>query len=599
MTDQLSNPDVTPPVAASDPLVFRPVPDQADPLIGRELGAYTILKRLGRGGGGSVYLADQPAMFRQVALKVISLAVPRDDPHYGALLARFQHEIQAISTVEHVHILPVYEWGEIDGYAYFSMRLAEKSLSDELKTRKLSFTETARLLDQLAAALDYAHQRGVIHRDLKPANILIDSQENFLLADFGIAHLLDNSAAITPEGSVMGTPLYMSPEQAAAGPVLPQSDIYSLAVIIFETVCGRVPFRGTVSEVLTMHINGTPPQPHELNLALPATASLVILKALSKSPKARYSTASAFAQAFRKAIVKTEHSHDPGASTTDLGTGPIAFTDQIAAKSDFLPVPIAAVRPIRRKLSRNQITGIVTVVGLLIAIITALILATTPRPNAVEYNQSGLQALQQLDYQTAISQFKIAIQADPNLASAYFNLGVSYEERADVAQNDSAAAISAYQAALSHDNTLLLARYRLAEVLLDQRQTDKAFIIVDLGVRLLTLESLKLDDQTRDTMSFLLYTTRGRAYWTRGDTTSLNLALNDIKTALSFVSNQPGSSTLYTAEAYYVEAQIYQAQGNTAEARQSWLNVLANSDPQSSRQRTWDDEARQALRSLN
>ena len=138
------------------------------------------------------------------------------------------------------------------------MRLADGSLADYLKTGRLPLAEVARILEQVASALDYAHDQQVIHRDLKPANILLDEQQNCLLADFGIAHLTDGSTSFSPEGRVVGTPLYMSPEQISGRTVSAQSDLYSLGVIAFELVCGQPPFQGATIGVLARHSMPTP-----------------------------------------------------------------------------------------------------------------------------------------------------------------------------------------------------------------------------------------------------------------------------------------------------------------------------------------------------
>jgi tetratricopeptide (TPR) repeat protein len=236
------------------------------------------------------------------------------------------------------------------------------------------------------------------------------------------------------------------------------------------------------------------------------------------------------------------------------------------------------------------------VVLLIVLLISAIVLGLLKRPDtetAQRYNVQGLQALQKVDYQTAIDDFFAAIHANPNLAEAYFNLGVAYEERADPAQNDLDAAISAYRNALKQDDQLLSARYRLAEMLLDQNQNSEAFGIVDIALRQLASGNLKLDAVTHDTLAFELYTTRGRAYWQIGGDGNLNLALNDVKAALT-LANQ----NLNTAEAYYVEAHVYELQGNLEDAKQAWYNVIANSDTQNARQRQWNDEAQLAIKRL-
>ncbi len=563
-------------------------PNAIDTLVGRTFGSYTVLRRLGAGASGAVYLADNPGMFRQVALKMFPVHLHEDDP---TLLGRIQREVQIISRLEHVHILPVYDWGHADGYAYLSMRLADGSLADYLKMGQLALAETARILDQVASALDYAHDRQVIHRDLKPANILLDAQQNCLLADFGIAHLTDGSTSFTPEGRVVGTPLYMSPEQILGQPVSAQSDLYSLGVIAFELVCQQTPFRGATVEVMAQHMNARPPIPHNLRPDLPEVVSEIILKALEKEPSARFQSGKMFAEAFKAAIGSVSASTPPllsvSSGTETLETTNIPFVAS-GINSAFTPA-------LPRRFSRKPI-----LIGgsalLVVMIIGAAVLGLLNRPDteaAQRYNEQGLQALQQVDYQIAIDDFSAAIHADPNLAEAYFNLGVAYEERADPAQHDLDAALAAYRSALKYDDQLLSARYRLAEILLDQNQNSEAFGIIDIAIRQLASGDLQLDAATHDTLTYELYTTRGRAYWQLGGSDNLALALNDVKVALAL-----DNPNLNTAEAYYVEAHVYELQGQKDEAKQAWYNVIANSDMQNARQRQWDNEAQQAIQRL-
>ena len=569
--------DSAPKAAARSPTV-------TDALVGRIFGSYTLLRRLGAGASGTVYLADDPGMFRQVALKMFPLRLNEDDP---TLFGRIQREVQIISRLEHVHILPVYGWGNADGYAYLSMRLADESLADTLKAGLLPLAEVARLLEQVASALDYAHDQQVIHRDLKPANILLDAQRNCLLADFGIAHLTDGSTSFTPEGRVVGTPLYMSPEQISGQPISAQSDLYSLGVIAFELVCGQPPFQGTTVEVLAQHMNARPPIPRDLHPDLPPVVSEIILKALEKEPSARFHSGKMFAEAFRAAVANVPAPSVVGPGTETLETTNIPF---IASKIKSTATPTLRKQSFRKPILMG---GVALLVVLVISVVVLGLLNRPDTEAAQRYNRQGLQALQKVDYQTAIDDFFAAIHADSSLAEAYFNLGVAYEERADPAQNDLEAAIAAYRNALKQNDQLLSARYRLAEMLLDQNQNSEAFGIVDIAVRQLASGNLKLDAATHDTLAYELYTSRGRAYWQLGGDGNLNLALNDVKAALA-LDNQ----NLNTTEAYYVEAHVYELQGHEEDAKQAWYNVIANSDTQNARQRQWDNEAQLAIQRL-
>jgi serine/threonine protein kinase/Tfp pilus assembly protein PilF len=559
-------------------------------MIGRKLGSYTILRLLGSGGGANVYLADQPSMFRQVALKVFTQEISKDSP---AAYTRFQHELQALASLEHLHILPVYEWGTTDSITYLAMRLAEQSLDNYLvKSRPLPLPEVARMLDQVASALDYAHSKRIIHRDLKPPNILLDAQKNCLLADFGIAYLMETTAHLTPEKVIMGTPMYMSPEQILRAPITAQSDIYSLGMIAYEMICGDPPFQGTTAEVLAQQLHATPPPPSSCRPDLPAAASDAVLRALHKTPSARFESA----QAFANVLVVGLGSARP--TPPIVITTPLSDERTISMMPTFAPIPNTTDVLPHTKTSANKPAALarrphplMVLLVVLLAIGGVAAFALIPRPDkarAEQYNESGMIALQQLDYGVAIDKFQAAIRADPDLAAPYFNLGVAYEERADAGKNDIAAALTAYRQALDRDGHLLLAHYRLAELLLDQKQNEDAFSVIDVGVRILGRSELNPSKEDREALMFMLYTTRARAYWQIGGQSNLNLALNDLQTAFEY-----DYAVAYTAEAYYIKAQIYETQGKQDEALQAWYNVLANSDPQNARHRAWNEEARQ------
>src|SRR5512147_2330826 len=208
---------------------------------GQMLGPYRIITQIGKGGMATVYKAYQASVDRYVAIKVL----PSQLAESKEFAARFQQEARIIAKLEHPHILPVFDYGESDGVAYLVMRYLDAgTLKDRMEAgRPLPLAEIDRIFTQLSDALSYAHSHGVIHRDLKPSNALIDSQGNIFLTDFGIAKLLESaSPRLTQTDAILGTPAYISPEQAKAMPVDRRSDIYSLGIILYEMVTGRVPF---------------------------------------------------------------------------------------------------------------------------------------------------------------------------------------------------------------------------------------------------------------------------------------------------------------------------------------------------------------------
>src|SRR5512143_1873226 len=268
---------------------------------GQMLGAYRIINQVGQGGMASVYKAYQPSMDRNVAIKVL----PRQLAESKEFATRFQQEARIIARLEHPHILPVFDYGESDGVTYFVMRYLEAgTLKSKMEAGPLSLNEIDRLFTQLAEALSYAHSHGIIHRDLKPANALVDEQGNIFLTDFGIAKLLESaSPRLTQTDAIMGTPAYISPEQAKALPVDQRSDIYSLGIILYEMVTGRVPFvADTPLAVILKQISDPLPLPSAVKADIPESIERVILKALAKEPADRYSTVAEFLAAWKRAL---------------------------------------------------------------------------------------------------------------------------------------------------------------------------------------------------------------------------------------------------------------------------------------------------------
>ncbi|HKV03244.1 MAG TPA: serine/threonine-protein kinase, partial [Ktedonobacteraceae bacterium] len=200
----------------------------------RTLGRYQLERLLGRGGMAEVYLAHDERLSREVALKVIS------NLSHTELLARFQREVETMGTLTHEHILPVFEYGEQGPWRYLVMPYIQQgTLSERLKTRgSLSQEAAGILLAQIASALQYAHDRGILHRDIKPSNILLRADDYAYVADFGIAKAVDEASGLTQTGSVIGTPEYMAPELLEQ-PASPSSDIYALGILLYQMLTGR------------------------------------------------------------------------------------------------------------------------------------------------------------------------------------------------------------------------------------------------------------------------------------------------------------------------------------------------------------------------
>ncbi len=268
-------------------------------LIGRQIGQYEIVRELGRGGMATVYLANQINMARQVAIKIL----PREFLHDPQFIQRFKREVQLIAELEHPHILPVYDFGEHDRIPYIVMRyLGGGSLLDMLSQGLPPLADLQHPIEQVCNALDFAHAEGIIHRDLKPSNIMLDERGNAYLSDFGIAQIMQDAGRLTGS-AVIGTPAYMSPEQAEGRPLDARSDVYALGVVLFEMVTGREPFQAdTPMAMLLKQITEPMPSPRMYRPDLPTSVEQVILRATLKDPAGRYPAASAFAAAFTEAL---------------------------------------------------------------------------------------------------------------------------------------------------------------------------------------------------------------------------------------------------------------------------------------------------------
>lgn len=278
---------------------------------GQMLGAYRIIGKIGQGGMATVYKAYQPSMDRHVAIKIL----PGQLAESPEFVKRFQQEARIIARLEHPHILPVFDFGEDNGVTFFVMRYFDAgTLKDKMAAGPLPIHEIDRIFTQLADALGYAHARGIVHRDLKPANALVDSDGNLFLTDFGIAKLLESaSPRLTQTDAIMGTPAYISPEQAQAGPVDQRSDIYSLGIILYEMVTGRVPYvADTPLAVILKHVSDPLPLPSLVKTDISPAIEQVILKALAKNPNDRFATTAEFVAAWKRALREMDTlAHEP------------------------------------------------------------------------------------------------------------------------------------------------------------------------------------------------------------------------------------------------------------------------------------------------
>lgn len=256
-------------------------------LSGVTLGSYRLVEKIGQSALSAVYRAYQSSLERWVAVKVLDPAYVGQDERF---IARFRREARAIAALRHPNILIVYDCGEQNGLEYIAMEyVAGGALTKRLTGEPFPWKQAVGLAIGIGQALAFAHSRGIIHRDVKPGNVLLPTEEWPLLADFGLAKLQHLGGSGTNPGKPMGTPAYISPEQALGGEVDHRTDIYALGVMLFEMVTGQVPFQATKTfDMLLKHISEPPPSPRTLVPEIPEALEHIILRALAKEPDERY-----------------------------------------------------------------------------------------------------------------------------------------------------------------------------------------------------------------------------------------------------------------------------------------------------------------------
>ncbi len=358
----------TPPSSGSSGATARPITrvssSHQDRLIGRTIGGCRLLKRLGRGGMGDVYLAVHDDLKKTVAIKIM----PPDLTRNEELIQRFRREAESAARLEHPNLVEIYDVGEDNGFHFMVMAYVEGlNLQETIdQARRLDAKETARIGLEVARGLEAVHAEGIVHRDIKPANILISTKGEVKIVDFGLAFDAEDKTTLTVAGAIMGTPWYLSPEQAEGRRSDARSDVYSLGICLYIMATGQRPFTGeTHMSVLFKQIHEKPKDPRQLVPDLPDYLADVVLRALEKKPERRYSTASEIALALeaflngtyprrvsssrpaapKPAPAARKERRPPALRTAGLWLAAIGGAAAVLVLPAFLPVRPAAPRP--------------------------------------------------------------------------------------------------------------------------------------------------------------------------------------------------------------------------------------------------------------
>lgn len=321
---------------------------------GTQVGPYRIIEQLGQGGMATVYKAYHPSLDRYVAIKVLHQAFLED----ASFHARFQREARVVARLEHPNIVPIYDYAEYDGQPYLVMKFIEgDTLKARMQSAPLTSEEVIYITESVGAGLAYAHRQGILHRDIKPSNVIIANDNQIYLADFGLARIAQSGESTLTSDMVLGTPHYISPEQAMAKKDLDEgTDIYSFGVMLYEMTVGRVPYSAdTPFSIIHDHIYSPLPLPSKVNPAVSPAVERVLLKALAKDRADRYADVVSLVAAFKEAWVSGVPAIDaaaiaaPKAAPTESASsadGTLRVEPQAETPSPAVPQNITEKSPV-------------------------------------------------------------------------------------------------------------------------------------------------------------------------------------------------------------------------------------------------------------
>jgi serine/threonine protein kinase len=568
------------------------------------VGAYRIVGQFGQGGMATVYKAYHPQLERHVAIKFLQQSYV-DDVNF---LTRFEREAKIIASLDHPNIVPVYDFNYYNGQPYLVMKLIEGvTLKEVMTDSSVSKAEVLDMLTAVANGLTYAHERHVLHRDIKPSNILVDSSKRPYITDFGLARMTQAAQSTLSQDMLMGTPHYMSPEQAKGTDDLgPATDIYSLGVILYEFAVGRVPFSGnTPYAIVHDHIYTPLPSPQEVNPSVSPQVEAVLVRALAKSPSDRYPSAvamlSAFKEAFESAPSKSMSKPLAAPNPAPTSDKPIpsytvgvpAQTEPFTSKTNSSPkwlipagiaafllvVLIAAVAVMNRPSRKSAETPLPTLASLgqttsINPTRSSVALASTVTPSAIA--------------DLSVDQAQATLTNNPNDEQAYLALAKALwlrdeNEAAQKAVQDgyavasdkisyllSAASIAnqvdRVTASLFLDGQALWAAQNDAARYPDVRaQVGEALYKAALSPSNVDIRELeRLNRSVPDFQQPALF-----------DIMAVQLLVTQKRLSLAQVAyNRLSSATTKLPEAYLVHGELLQAQGNNEKANKEWKAAL-------------------------
>ncbi|MBN1978860.1 MAG: protein kinase [Anaerolineae bacterium] len=399
---------------------------------GENVGAYRIVEKLGQGGMATVYKAYHPALDRYVAIKVMHPAF-MEDPNF---LARFQREARIVAKLDHPHIIPIYDFAEHNGNPYLVIRFIEgETLKARIERDPLEPEKIKRIAQAVGEALTYAHGQGVLHRDIKPSNILLTPEGGVYLTDFGLARMAEAGESTLSRDMMVGTPQYISPEQAKGIRKLDaRTDVYSLGVVLYELLVGRVPFTAdTPYAIVHDHIFTPLPMPRELKPDLPESLERVLLKALAKEPDDRFQSVAELIAALEGALKPPAESKT---KETVVVPPPSTTVRQAEAPPSEAVKKTSEVKPEsqkRRWLWIAATIAAVTCLGISLCLGARFLQKRAERlrgegKDAQALFEEAQTARENGDLERALGLYEAAIQADPQMVPAYLEASVLLQE---------------------------------------------------------------------------------------------------------------------------------------------------------------------------